>query len=70
MNRQECEKKILEKLEEIVAIYHEYNQEGDYLYLSYMKDDDGVDKISFNNSYWEDDKENPIRVNFGVSWPC
>lgn len=50
MNRQECEKIILEKLEEIVAIYHEYNQEGNYLSLTYLRDDDGFSYIARNKT--------------------
>lgn len=70
MTRQECEKKILEKLEEIVDIYHEYHPSGRYLNLDYMSDEDG-DFYGFNNRYWvfddpdsEDgeDKDIPVKV--------
>lgn len=70
MDRHDCEKIILEKLKDIVAIYHEYNPEGEYLYLCYVKKLDGEDGLSVNNSYYDDDKEKPIRVYSGVSWPC
>lgn len=70
MYRRECESLIMEKLEEIVAIYHEYNPDGEYLSLCYRNGDDGIDKVSFNNAHWDEDKEKPIRVNFGESWPC
>lgn len=70
MDRKDCEKIILEKLKDIVAIYHEYNPDGEYLMLSYNKEDRIKDNFSFNNSYWDDDKEKPIRVSSGVSWPC
>lgn len=70
MDRQDCEKIIIEKMKDIVAIYHEYNPDGEYLSLCYRKDDDGIDQVSFNNASWEDDKEKPIRVMDWVSWPC
>ena len=70
MDRHDCEKIIIDKMKDIVDIYHEYNPEGEYLMLTYRKDDDGIDQVSFNNAHWEDDKEKPIRVYSGVSWPC
>lgn len=70
MYRRECESIIIEKLKDIVAIYHEYNPEGEYLSMTYGKDADGIDRVSFNNVYWEDDKEKPIRVCFDESLPC
>lgn len=52
MTREKAEQKIKEKLLEIIAIYKEYDPEGNYLSLSY-----GEDCISFNNRYWESDKK-------------
>lgn len=61
MNREECESKILEKLEEIIAIYHEYNPEGDYLTLDYRNDKEEGRRFHFNNAYFDMDSEFPIR---------
>ena len=51
MERTECEAKILEKLREIVEIYHGYNPEGHYLTLCYDSSD-GEEWTHFNNAYW------------------
>ena len=54
MTRSECEKKLEEKLREIVDIYHEYNPGGRYLSLTYLNnDDDGY--INVNNRDWPAD---------------
>lgn len=53
MNRQQCEAAILEKMKEIVAIYHEYHPLGRYLSLTYLCE--GDDWIQFNNRYWPSD---------------
>lgn len=50
MNRQECEKLIIEKLKEIVTIYHEYNQDGNYLSLAYLRDEDGASYMGANRT--------------------
>ena len=60
MNKKQCEKLILEKLKEIGDIYLQYNPEGDYLNLFFMKDEDNELYFSFNNSYTEKDKSKPI----------
>ena len=49
MTREECEKQILEKLEEIKAIAKEYDK-GTEFYLSMAIYDES---ISLNNAYWE-----------------
>ena len=70
MNRKECEAAILEKMQEIVAIYHQYNPEGSYLSLTYM-DDEGDGYIMFNNRCWqfdEDDLEDGEDVNFPIDF--
>lgn len=59
MNRQDCEKIILEKMKDIVAIYHEYNPDGNYLTLSYL-DEQSQPMIMFNNRHYDEDSENPI----------
>lgn len=43
MTRLSIEKRILEKMAEIVAIYHEYNPSGDYLSLSFVNGHISVD---------------------------
>ena len=51
MNREECEKQILEKLKEIKDIAKEYDKSKDF-YLSMTVVND---YISLNNVYWETD---------------
>ena len=51
MTRQECEKAIADKMREIVGIYHNYNPDGKYISLCYMKED-GDETIHGNNRYW------------------
>ena len=50
MTREECEKLIIEKMKEILEIYHKYCPDGDYLDCSYC-----MDTISVNNNYWENE---------------
>lgn len=52
MTREKAEQKIKEKLLEIIAIYKEYDPEGDYLALSYSED-----CIFFNNRHWKSEKK-------------
>ena len=55
MTREECEKRILEKLKEIKEIYEEYNPNADYLSLFVRKD-----FLQFNNVYWAEDSKHPL----------
>lgn len=59
MTRQECERKILERLEEIREIYLQYNPGGDYLALFCSKSG-----LCTNNEWWEggQDEYTPIRA--------
>lgn len=57
MTRKECEDKMLCLLKEIVNTYRQYNPNGDYLSLGFVKG-----TVSINNDYTEDDKEHPIDV--------
>ena len=57
MNRTECEAKILEKLEEIVEIYKQYNPNGTYLTGALVDN-----CISFWNRYYDEDKDTPINI--------
>lgn len=50
MYRRKCEKLILEKMKEIVTIYHEYNPDGNYLSLAYLRDKDGVSYMGVNRT--------------------
>lgn len=52
MTRETAEKKIKEKFLEIIAIYKEYDPEGEFIDLAYCE---GC--ISFFNRYWESDKK-------------
>lgn len=56
MTREECEKRILKKLMEIKAIHEEYNPNANYLTL-YVRED----FLQFNNSYWAEDSEYPLK---------
>lgn len=56
MNRQQCEAAILEKMKEIVEIYHRYHPEGKYLSLTYIEVDEG-EYIQFNNRSWQFEDE-------------
>ena len=58
MTRQECEDKILEKLEEIVEIYHEYNPNGEYLAMFYH-----LHGVNVNNEYWDGGNDEDHVVN-------
>ncbi len=51
MTRHECEEKIIGMLEEIKAIYLEYNPNGKYLGMSYNVTD-GKPCLCVNNAYW------------------
>ena len=55
MSKEECEAKILEKLNEINEIVLQYNPSNTYLGLFIS-----VESISFNNNYWEDGMDKPI----------
>lgn len=52
MTRETAEKKIKEKLLEIIAIYKEYDPEGEFIDLAYCEG-----RLSFFNRYWESDKK-------------
>lgn len=68
MTRFECEEKILEKIKEVVELYHQYNPDGCYLAASYSKTENGG-VISINNSYWHggEDSERVITANLEVA---
>lgn len=55
LSREEAEKQIAKKLEEIINIYHEYNSEGKYLSLAYIGGEEEV--YFFNNEHYEGGKD-------------
>ena len=57
MGRIECEKAIIQKMREIMDIYHEYNPDGEYLSMTIVND-----HFSVNNIYFEDDYEHQIQA--------
>lgn len=55
MTREECEKAILDKAQEIADIYSAYNGEDDYLSIAICND-----TICINNSYFMDNYNLPV----------
>ena len=55
MTRDECEKKLAEKLYEIKGIYKEYNPDVDYLRLNITNE-----YISACNEYYLNDRYKPV----------
>lgn len=55
MTRLQAENAIIDKLVEIVEIYHDYNPEGSYLSMSFVNG-----TVDVNNSYQMDDKKKPM----------
>ena len=55
MEREECERKILELIKQVCEVYFEYNPSGTYLKIAAM---DGT--IMFNNAYFAEDWQRPI----------
>lgn len=62
MTRAECENRIAEHMESIIAILKEYNPESEYLSLAFVKQN-GRESYHFNNAYFADDSEHPIDFN-------
>ena len=53
MTRKETETAILDKLEEIVAIYRAYNPDGEFLTLAFRRDDEAdADWLHVSNDYY------------------
>lgn len=80
MQREECEQLLIRKLKEMVDVYLQYNPDGKYLCLGYLRDEDeGTFSLNVNNSYWPsidgdpagDDVDLPIntRVQFELAGP-
>lgn len=64
MTRSECEVLILQKIKEMVDIYHKYNPHGEYLTACYLVNEDGDHTVLFNNKFWGDDAEAPIDMKY------
>lgn len=58
MTQQECEQRITSLLEEIVKVYTQYNPNGAYLSMCYIKDDTNA-SIHANNRNWREDGDDP-----------
>lgn len=54
MTRAECEAKLIEHMEAMLSIYHEYNPDGKYLSAYCIVGKDGA-SISVNNEYYDND---------------
>ena len=63
MGRIECEKAIIQKMREIMDIYHEYNKDGERLTMYVIGDHYSVDNI-----YWKDDAEHPLSAWESDKW--
>ena len=71
MDKELCEKLMLQALELAVTLYHSYNPDGKYLNLYYREDQRGR-ILNINNAYWRkgqygeeedgEDIDKPIRV--------
>lgn len=79
MNRETCEQLILDKLEEIVRTYREYNPEGKNLYLTVslsgftMKELDGRDiyiapYVKTSNEYFTGDYKKPLNASKKINF--
>lgn len=55
MEREECERKILELIKQACEVYFEYNPSGTYLKIAAV---DGT--IMFNNAYFMEDWRKPL----------
>ena len=55
MDREECENMLLEKCRELNKIYHQYNPDGEYLYVAIISN-----YITVDNDYQNKDKNRPI----------
>lgn len=51
VNRHETEEKLLDLLEEIIDVYHEYNPDGKYLSM-FFSVVNGDPYVSVSNAYW------------------
>lgn len=63
MTREECEKAIVKKLEEISRIILEYNPDTNYL-AACIQRKKGNWAIDFSNEYWEDGNDHDKPLNY------
>lgn len=55
MNKEECEKKLVNKIKEMWDIYKEYNPEGDFINVCISEEN-----LIINNKYFGNDGNKPI----------
>lgn len=55
MNKEECEKKLVNKIKEMWDIYKEYNPEGDFINVCISNEN-----LIINNKYFGEDGNKPI----------
>lgn len=55
MTKEECEKKLVNKIKEMWDIYKEYNREGDFINVCISNEN-----LIINNKYFGDDGNKPI----------
>lgn len=55
MNRKEVEQAMMQKLEESVELYHQYNASGEYLAMTYVGG-----TFYINNAYYDTDGAKPV----------
>ena len=54
MTKEECEKRIAEKIREAVAVLKEYEPESGYLAISYSEDKDDATIHAYNDAFRKD----------------
>lgn len=57
MEREECEKQIIDLMIQIRDVYREYNADGEYLNLAIMGD-----ALMANNMHYTDDADHPLDI--------
>ena len=74
-DRDTTEKRILDKMKEIMDIWHDYDPDGRHLsmFIAYAENGNGNDDgawdswyLEINNNYWAEDKEHPLDRTGGI----
>ena len=63
MTRKEAEEQIMQKMKEIVELYHAYNPRGRYLSMSY-----NMNCLSVHNEHWAADNGRQINCFQVLDW--
>lgn len=64
MTRKTAERKMVNKVKELIDIYKKYNPNGDYLAVGiFIKQG----SVHINNSHWDEDIDAPIDINVQMS---